>query len=270
MKYIEKTLVLIALVFVIASCGTTKKVNDDKLAEGDQLMKQRIEERDEGMRNKGADFIASGIEPGWMLMIDKSSRIIELKMDGQKPQKYFLNADEYIDVHDIHVNNTTSNLIITSSEGECVDSNTGEIMLYNVVIDFNGQTYDGCGKDLRNVEHKPMIIPIELNGGWVLESLNGEIIDQVEDVFQPILDIKLKESMAIGTTGCNNFQAEIIIEGNKMSFPPFPMTQKFCEGSLESPFVKAIMKVDRYSIQDKKLLMYDNGGNEILRFKKVD
>ena len=270
MKNIERVVIFAVLVFIMASCGTTKKTNDDALSEGDQLMKQRIEERDEGMRKMGADFIALGVEPNWMLMIDKSSRVIELKMDGQKPQKYFLNADEYIDVHNIHMNNASSNLIISSTEGECIDPNTGEVMLYHVVVDFNGQTYEGCGKDLRNIEHKPMIIPVELNGGWALESINGEITNQTADVFQPILDIKLKESLAIGTTGCNNFQTEIIIEGNKMSFPPFMMTQKFCEGTIEAPFVKAITRVTRYSVQDKTLMMYDEEGNEILRFKKMD
>ena len=270
MKKIEKILILFVLVFVMASCATTKTTNDDTLVDGNQQMKQQIEKRDDGMRKMGADFFASGVNPSWMLMIDKSSRIIELNVDGQKPQKYFLNADEYIDVHDIHMSNSSSNLMITSNEGECIDPTTGEIMLYYVVIDFNGQAYEGCGKDLRNVEHKPMIIPVELNGGWALESIDGENIDQMKDIFQPILDIKLQELMAIGTTGCNNFQTEIVIEGNKMSFPPFMMTQKFCEGTVEAPFVKAITKVAQYNIQDKTLLMYDEEGNEVLRFKKMD
>ena len=109
-----------------------------------------------------------------------------------------------------------------------------------------------------------------LNDIWALVAVDGESLDYKTNEYKQItLEIKLKDSIALGMTGCNNFQAKVIIDGYKISFPPFPMTQKFCPG-YENVFVKGIGNTASYKIEGLKLYFYDKEGKEVLQFKKVD
>lgn len=109
-----------------------------------------------------------------------------------------------------------------------------------------------------------------LNDVWALVAANGKDLDFSDTtIYQPSLELHLKDSMAIGNTNCNNFQAKFILDGDKISFPPFVMTQMFCPG-YENVFVKGIMATATYKLDDLKLFFYDKDGNEVLGFKKVD
>ncbi len=109
-----------------------------------------------------------------------------------------------------------------------------------------------------------------LNDIWALVAVDGESLDYKTNGFKQItLEIKLKDSIALGMTGCNNFQAKVIIDENKISFPPFPMTQMFCPG-YEGVFVKAIMSTTSYKLDGLNLFFYDKEGKEVLAFRKMD
>jgi len=271
MKLLKNSLWALILMLFIASCGISKNAKTEQTdTDGMQAMTKRINDRDSAMRAHGADFIALGTNPNWVLMVNKADRIIEFNLEGEENQKYFLNADEYIEVYHIDGQNSTSNIIINTSEKECTNVKTGEVLPYQVVVDYNGKSYVGCGKNLRGVEDTLKMVPASLNGAWELQAIQSTPVKYEEGMFHPILDIRLKEMIAIGTTGCNNFQAEIIIDGNSMKFPPFPMTQRFCPNSVEGPLVKEITKVSRYDLQRDVLLMYNSEGIEVLRFKRLN
>jgi len=110
----------------------------------------------------------------------------------------------------------------------------------------------------------------QLNDIWALVSIDAKELDFSDtNIYRPVLEIKLKDSTALGNTGCNNFQAKMILDGNKISFPPFPMTRRYCPG-YENVFVEGISKTASYKIKGLQLFFYDKEGNEVLGFKKVD
>jgi heat shock protein HslJ len=109
-----------------------------------------------------------------------------------------------------------------------------------------------------------------LNDIWALVSIDAKELDFSDtNIYRPVLEIKLNDSIVIGNTGCNNFQAKMILDGNKISFPPFPMTRRYCPG-YENVFVEGISNTASYKIKGLQLFFYDKEGNEVLGFKKVD
>ncbi|MCK5857419.1 MAG: META domain-containing protein [Bacteroidales bacterium] len=109
-----------------------------------------------------------------------------------------------------------------------------------------------------------------LNNIWDLVAVDGEELDfSDETIYKPVLELLLKDSVAIGRTGCNNFQAKMVLDGDKISFPPFPMTQMFCPG-YEGIFVNGIGATATYKVDRMNLYFYNKGGKEVLRFKKKD
>jgi len=111
---------------------------------------------------------------------------------------------------------------------------------------------------------------IQLNDIWALVAVDGKDLDFSDTlIYQPALELHLKDSMAIGTTDCNNFRTKMKLNGDRISFPPFPMTMRYCPG-YENVFVKGIGNTASYRIEGLKLYFYDKDGKEVLRFKKVD
>jgi len=110
----------------------------------------------------------------------------------------------------------------------------------------------------------------QLNDIWVLVAANGEALDFSDTtIYQPYMELHLSDSTAIGNTNCNNFRAKFILDDNKISFPPFAMTQMFCPG-YENVFVQGIIVTASYKREGLNLFFYDKDGKEVLRFKKVD
>jgi len=145
---------------------------------------------------------------------------------------------------------------------------SGEVLQYKVFVEFDGVKLNGYGKDLRQADGDTQFIPTQLNDIWALEAVDEKKLDFSDSsFFKPMLEINLNDMIAIGTTGCNNFQADIIIEGDSINFPPFMMTQMFCPG-YEGIFVNGINKTATYKLQESILLLYDKDGKEVLRFKK--
>jgi len=121
-----------------------------------------------------------------------------------------------------------------------------------------------------NEQKTEVIATTQLNDIWALVSVDAKELDfSDKNIYRPTLEIKLKDSTVFGNTGCNNFQAKMILDGDKISFPPFPMTRKFCPG-YENAFVNGISNTASYKLDGLQLFFYDKDGNEVLGFKKVD
>ena len=266
----KKFQILLPFILLFFSCSTTKTTENGSAVDDTQKAKERIENRDDFLRENGADFIAFGSNPSWVLSINKVDKTLEIEIHGKGKRIVSLESLEYIDIMNIKIDNSDLDLNMTSMEQTCIDNVSGEVMPLKVTLEIDGKTFSGCGKELRNANSTMKVIPAQLNDIWALEAVDGKDLDfSNKDLFRPMLELKISNLTAIGTTGCNNFQAKFILEGDKISFPPFMMTQMYCEG-YENVFVKGITTTASYKLEELKLYFYDKDGKEVLRFKKVD
>jgi len=265
----KKPALFIPILLFLISCGTTKTPSKEAPTDNSPKAKIQIEQRDRQLRDSGADFVAFGYHPKWTLTINEVDKNLSFKIEGQEALNISLKSLDYIDIHNLSVEDEHNSLVLFSQEQRCYCTDWQESMPYTVDVELNGVHFNGCGKKLGDSE-KIVFIPAQLNDIWAMEAVDGKEIDFVDKtVYRPTLEINLKKMTARGLTGCNNFQADVIIDGNKINFPSFPMTQKYCEG-YENVFVKAITLTVSYKIEGTELYFYDKEGNEVLRLKKVD
>jgi heat shock protein HslJ len=113
---------------------------------------------------------------------------------------------------------------------------------------------------------------MKLHDIWVLESIKGERIDLGKRQKRPQLEINLQQMKISGNDGCNNFSSPILnIDSEKLIFSNIAVTRKYCiDMDIPNRFHQNIIKVDNYSIKDKKLYLFDQLGNELFCFKKTD
>ncbi len=265
---------LLPVFLLMISCGTTEVTKDvsstDEASKQLKIVSEQIENRDKQLRETGVDFVAYGSEPFWILKIDKVKKSLSIEIMGKETQNISLASMEYIDIMNLQIQNSKADIQITSQEMSCIDPASGEVLPYKVIIQIDGDSYSGCGKDLRTSNVELKVIPTQLNDIWALVAVDGKELDfSDKSIFRPMLEIHLKDMKAIGTTGCNNFQADAIIGCEKISFPSFPMTQKYCPG-YEAVFVKGITETATYKLENMKLQFFNKEGKEVLRFKKVD
>jgi heat shock protein HslJ len=75
-----------------------------------------------------------------------------------------------------------------------------------------------------------------------------------------------------GNDGCNNFTGGFEnIDLEKIAFGTIAVTRKICpDMSIPNKFHQHINHVRTYAIKGLKLYLYDNQGNELFGFKKID
>jgi heat shock protein HslJ/uncharacterized membrane protein len=265
----KKLLYIVPLLLILVSCNATKETAD-KANNETEMTKERIEQRDKQLREMGVDFVAFGTEPDWILRIDYVKKTADVEIMGKGSFTYSLESLEEIDFHHFAVSQGDQMLEISSNEVACWNLMSGERFPYKVELTVNGETYRGCGKSLKDNE-EVHIVPARLNDIWVLESFGEEVPDWTDVKGEhPRMEIHLQDMTVHGTTGCNNYQGKIIIDEDKMKIGPLGMTRRFCEGSLENQYVKTLDQVRSYELNGMKLLLKDEAGKVILKFKKVD
>jgi heat shock protein HslJ len=84
------------------------------------------------------------------------------------------------------------------------------------------------------------------------------------------LNLDLENNTIKGFAGCNSFQGDAVRDGFKISFPRVISTQMMCDISdAENIYLKALAKVDLFSISNNKLTLYDKKGTEMVRLVKM-
>lgn len=110
---------------------------------------------------------------------------------------------------------------------------------------------------------------------WALEAIDGQLVEKPDEndrMQTPSIEINLTEMKIMGTDGCNNFFGPIKnIEDEDLTFGTLGSTMKMCFNmDIPNKFNSAIYKVRKYKTENLKLYFFDNGGAELLRFKKVE
>lgn len=127
---------------------------------------------------------------------------------------------------------------------------------------------------LVSVLEKKLDKKLLINDIWALEGMDGDTIDWKGDDVpreRPFIEVHLATNRVLGNDGCNTLRGSLAkIDDRNISFTPFMGTKMACKNSaMSATFVKNLGKVQEYQIENKQLIL-NGGGQELLRFKKVD
>lgn len=113
--------------------------------------------------------------------------------------------------------------------------------------------------------------PISLTGKWLAEDIDG---GGVIDRLQTTLDIR-DDGIVTGMGGCNRYAGSATISGNTIKFLPMASTRMACTAAVmrqESRFHSTLEKVTAWRVDQtqRKLILLDKGGFEMMRFSRMD
>lgn len=108
-------------------------------------------------------------------------------------------------------------------------------------------------------------------GKWLAEDIDG---GGVIDRLQTTLEIR-DDGIVNGMGGCNRYAGSAKIDGNAIKFLPMASTRMACSAAAmrqEGKFHSTLEKVRTWRIDQaqKKLLLLDRQGFELMRFSKMD
>lgn len=104
---------------------------------------------------------------------------------------------------------------------------------------------------------------------WIVQALEGEALKK--GVSPPRLELMPANGTMIGYTGCNNLNARLKVAALRIAFSDIAYTEKYCQGlmELESSFLNALERVDRYEVRNLELILFA-GEVEMVKLRKVD
>jgi heat shock protein HslJ len=109
------------------------------------------------------------------------------------------------------------------------------------------------------------------SGKWLAENIDG---GGVIDRLQTTLEIR-DDGIVSGTGGCNRYAGSAAIDGDAIKFLPMASTRMACSAAAmrqEGKFHSTLEKVRTWRIDQaqKKLLLLDRQGFELMRFSRMD
>jgi len=112
--------------------------------------------------------------------------------------------------------------------------------------------------------------PAQLEGYWVLKTINGNEAKSVFTTAQPTLVFDFHEMRISGTGGCNSYTGAFTLEKNVMLSSEIALTRMLClENIPEQEFIDALAKSKTLNIENGVLTMTNGEGIAVLAFEKV-
>lgn len=246
---------------IFTSCQTAKNARTT-------TSEQKKEALPDSLINKkrtGIDFIASGTIPvNWTLEMDFDKQFVFRSSDGND----FLTSSvtpyksiEGIEVYsvlvtsgkmDIHIWNETCNASITGKINKKVD------------VKVNSTTYTGCGSYLYNQA---------INDKWILAYIDNTILGKTDfPKGFPFMNFNLDKNRMSGFDGCNTFNTDFLVQGDRIIFGRLAVTRKTCNTrSEEKTFDKYINnKTVKYLLNESQLIIYLNNDSRLVFLKEVN
>ena len=122
------------------------------------------------------------------------------------------------------------------------------------------------------VESKEMVTSsTKLNDIWALNTLMGTSYQEYEGE-RPTFKYSKADSRVGGTTGCNNYFGDVkSVSNSTIEFGQLASTKKACAGNhAEQEFLNMMNEVSSYKIANMELSFYNEQGDKIAEFQKVD
>lgn len=108
-------------------------------------------------------------------------------------------------------------------------------------------------------------------GKWLAEDIDGGgVIDRLQTTLE-ICD----DGIVNGMGGCNRYAGSVTVSGNTIKFLPMASTRMACSAAVmrqEGKFHNTLEKIRTWRIDQaqKKLLLFDGGGFEMMRLSRMD
>ena len=99
----------------------------------------------------------------------------------------------------------------------------------------------------------------ELNGNWelVMFPSSSKTLEEVFTMNRP--QLQLENGRVSGTTGCNRINGTYTVSGSSIQFGPnLAMTKMGCPNYDENIFLDAFSKVNRYSVRNNELQLFQD------------
>ena len=135
------------------------------------------------------------------------------------------------------------------------------ILMVIIVLQFTINALSGQEGDESN---------FSIVGRWKLIALNEQSVS--EENFKdgiPYIEIKEKDQIFSGFTGCNVIQGQYVISGNTIAIGKIISSKRYCEGIPENAFLEALEQIETYNLEGKTLFMLKDE-SRLLRFIKSE
>jgi heat shock protein HslJ len=254
------------VILLIAGCKSTVTAPNEIIkSKPTPAYKQQIENI-----QKGIYFRGNGYEPAWNLKI--SEKTIEFTSLTPGFESLTGNHIEPLQAMDANVKmyrvtDKMISLIIQIMQQECVNGMSGDKSSYSIRIEIiknNKSTFlSGCGN---------YVTDSRLHDIWVLQQMNGLKMTLSDFTNQlPNLEINSSTNQFMGFAGCNRMNGKILFERGLLRFiNNITISRMFCgENNKENEFLKTLQSTTTYKVENLRLTLTSQSGNELI-FRKVD
>ncbi|MFW2404418.1 MAG: YbaY family lipoprotein [Gammaproteobacteria bacterium] len=108
------------------------------------------------------------------------------------------------------------------------------------------------------VDHSPTPPPPLFETHWKLISIDEQPVVTKAPPEDARLTLAAESGQAAGYTGCNRFSGSLEVDGDRLTLGPLASTRRACIDTmeLETAFLAALARVDRYQIIEQELRLY--------------
>jgi len=123
-------------------------------------------------------------------------------------------------------------------------------------------------KNDKSTEKTETSINNQLYDIWLLKKING---NDSKSERQIILEINTKDYVFNGNAHCNNISGKLIVKDDLLVFQDIVGTLMACdELNLENLYVNLLEDVESYKIKSMHLMLFNEDGELILEYQKID
>lgn len=194
---------------------------------------------------------AQGNEPGWVLTLDGEMMALNYNYGAGSVT---LPQPEAADIEGgMQWTSEGGAMMVTALKTVCADNMTGMPYPAIVTVDYDGQTFRGCGGSPKSL----------LAGDWTIRSINGEAVI-ADSGASMTFDANAEQISA--TAGCNMIGAPFLLTGESLTFGPARSSMMACDDPLmaqERALVDTLGAVSAFSIGDDGALTLSGAGGTI-------
>lgn len=265
--------VLITLYFVVLSCGTGKKMTQEKAQEEVAEKEQPAFQPADGAHNSQNSLDWPGQYSGVLPCADCEG--IEVNLAIQEDGAYFRSLyyigkspDPVMQRGKFQWNTTGNYIRLRLPNGSVQWYQVGENVLYH--LDSEGKRIEGDLADKYILKKETGDAEIE-DLRWYLTEMNGELIEEGAAMRLPNLSLNSVRKTVSGNDGCNSYSGNYNIpRKGKISFGAIASTEMYCEeDELSGDYYEALARVDEYFVEGNILVLAE-GSTPLLKFRSSE